>query len=166
MIIGGEFLTVGGVLRGGIARLNNDGTPDTTFNPGAGTDGFVYALGLQGDGKVLVGGNFSQFDFNPRRNLTRLNTDGSRDLTFDPGSSGADGTVYSITVTANGSYVGGIFTSYNGTHRRGLVRLFPDGTVDTGFLDTAYNQFAGLYRARFSDPRHYFPMGVQTDGNI
>ena len=167
VIIGGEFGTVGGAVRGGIARLNADGTADNSFDPVAGTDGVVYALAVQGDGRVLVGGEFSQFDFTPRNNLTRLNADGSLDATFDPGSRGADRVVYSIAPSNNGIYVGGAFDKYNGTHRRSIVRLFPDGTVDTGFLDSAYNQFAGLHRARFSDhPGIVYAMGVQTDGNL
>ena len=43
-------------------------------------------------------------------------------------------------------YVGGAFSSFNGTHRLGFTRLYPNGTVDTTFMDTAYNQFAGLKR--------------------
>ena len=37
----------------------------------------------------------------------------------------------------------GIFTRFNQTRRVGIARLFSDGTVDTSFMDTAYNQFAG-----------------------
>lgn len=167
VIIGGEFQTIAGQAVGGIARLNADGSLDTSFFPGAGTDGIVYALALQSDGKVVVGGEFSLFDFNPRKNLVRLNADGSLDDTFDPGSSGADGTVYSITVAGDRLYVGGSFLKFNGTHRRGFTRLYADGTVDTGFLDPAYNQFAGLHRARFSDPPGIvFAAGVQSDGNV
>lgn len=167
VVIGGEFETVGGVVRGGIARLNTDGTPDNTFDPVAGTDGVVYALAVQGNDRVLVGGEFSEYDFNPRNNLTRLNADGSLDATFDPGSLGADRVVYSIALGLEGIYVGGAFDKYNGTHRRSIVRLFPDGTVDTGFLDTAYNQFAGLHRARFSDhPGTVYALGIQSDGNL
>jgi uncharacterized delta-60 repeat protein/uncharacterized repeat protein (TIGR01451 family) len=167
VIIGGEFHVIAGQTVGGIARLNADGTLDTSFFPGAGTDGTVYSLALQPDGKVVVGGDFSLLDFNPRNNLTRLNSDGSLDTTFDPGSRGAEGTVYSITVAGGSLYVGGSFLSFNGTHRLGLVRLFPDGTVDTGFLDTSYNQFAGLHRVRFSDPPGIvFAAGIQTDGNV
>jgi len=166
-VIGGEFVSVGGVTRGGIARLNTDGSSDNTFNSGAGTDGFVYAVTPQSDGKFLVGGQFGSFDFNPRNGLVRLNGNGSLDATFDPGSSGTLGTVYSIVPTASGIYVGGAFDSYNGTHRRSLVRLFLNGTVDTGFLDTAYNQFAGLHRARFSDAMGtVYSIGIQSDAKI
>lgn len=167
IIIGGEFYAVGGLICGGIARLNSDGTLDASFNPGAGTDGVVYSLALLADNRILVGGLYSVYDSNLRNNLTRLNSDGSIDLSFDPASSGADGAVYSILPDATGLYVGGSFLNFNGTHRRGLVRLYPDGTVDTGFLDTAYNQFAGLHRARFSDPPGtIYSLAVQTDGKV
>ena len=167
ILIGGEFTAVGGSLVGGIARLNADGTVDSTFNPGAGTDGVVYAIGLQADGKILIGGQFTLFDFNPRNSLVRLNSDGSVDPTFDTASTGSDGVVYSIVSTTQGIYVGGAFDSYNGTHRRSMVRLQPNGTVDTGFMDTAYNQFAGLHRARFNDAKGtIYSIGVQADGNV
>lgn len=167
ILIGGEFDVIGGETRGGIARLNSDGSLDTAFNPGAGTDGAVFAVALQSDNRVLVGGAFTAIDFNPRNNLTRLNSDGSLDLTFDPASLGADAPVYSIVPAGPMLYVGGSFLKFNGTHRRGMVRLFLDGTVDTSFLDTAYNHFAGLYRARFSDPAGIvYAAGVQTDGKI
>jgi len=73
--------------------------------------------------------------------IARLNSDGTVDNTFNSGI-GADDTVYNISAQPDGSmYVGGLFTSYNGTHRLGLTRLYADGSVDTTFLDTAYNQF-------------------------
>lgn len=168
IVIGGSFSRVGARQpAGGIARLNLDGTPDTSFTPGAGTDGTIYALALQSDGKILIGGSFSLVDFNPRNNLSRLDANGFIDLTFDPASLGANGPVYSILPVSGGIYIGGQFTSFNGTHRMGLARLYVDGTVDTSFLDTAYNQFAGLHRARFSDsPGIVFAAGVQSDGNV
>ncbi len=47
-------------------------------------------------------------------------------------------------------YVGGAFTMFNGTRRVGVARLFLDGTVDTSYLDTAYNQYAGLITPLFN----------------
>src|SRR5262249_37477553 len=96
-----------------------------------------------------------------------INANGSVDTTFDPGT-GADGTVYSIAIQPDGvAYIGGIFMSFNGTHRLGFSPLFQDGTVDTGFLDTAYKQFAGLPPSRFSDPAGIiFTSSVQPDGNV
>ena len=47
--------------------------------------------------------------------------------------------------------IGGAFSELNGTRRMGVARLNPDGTVDTSFMDTAYNQFAGLPKKLSSD---------------
>src|SRR5207237_8010606 len=60
ILIGGNFVTVLGVTRNNIARLNTDGTLDTVFNPNAGSVGnHVYAITVQADGKILEGGDFS-----------------------------------------------------------------------------------------------------------
>ena len=61
ILIGGDFTTLspnGGasVTRNRIARLNPDGTLDTGFDPNANNS--VYAIALQTDGKILVGGAF------------------------------------------------------------------------------------------------------------
>ena len=167
LLIGGEFRNVGRRTLGGIARLLEDGRLDETFDPGAGTDGTVYAVRVQSDGRVLIGGEFSQVNLVPRRNLARLTASGALDPDFDPGSTGTDGPIYTIVLAGGSIYIGGSFDSYNGTPRRSFARLYPDGTLDTTFLDTAYNQFAGLFRARFSDPRGVvFTAGLQTDGNV
>jgi uncharacterized delta-60 repeat protein/uncharacterized repeat protein (TIGR01451 family) len=167
IILGGEFTTVNGQTLGGIARLNSDGSLDSAFTPGVGTDGVVQTLALRPDGKIWIGGEFSTINLTPIIRFARLNSDGTLDTSFDPGTS-ADATVFNIAINADGSvYVGGEFTRFNGTHRMGFVRLFSDGTVDTGFLDTAYNQFAGLHRRRLSDPPSaVFASAVQPDGNV
>ena len=63
ILIGGDFTTLspnGGVAvtRNRIARLNPDGTLDTAFNPNA--NSIVYSIAVQADGKILVGGDFSE----------------------------------------------------------------------------------------------------------
>ncbi|MEI6781685.1 MAG: Calx-beta domain-containing protein, partial [Verrucomicrobiota bacterium] len=100
---------------------------------------------VQPDRNILVGGAFTQFHTASHHKLTRLLSTGALDPTFSPGSSANDA-VYSVFLAPGGTriYVGGAFTEFNGTRRVGLVRLFLNGTVDTGFLDTAYNQFAGI----------------------
>ena len=73
--------------------------------------------------------------------------DGSLDTTNFFVGTGANDIVWSITLQPDGTiYVGGQFSSFNGTHRLGFTRLYANGTVDTTFMDTAYNQFAGLKR--------------------
>lgn len=57
MLIGGSFTTVNGTNRSNIARLNANGSLDSTFNPGAGAHGIVRSIVLQADGNLLIGGD-------------------------------------------------------------------------------------------------------------
>jgi len=168
IMVGGDF-AVNGQSYSDIARLSGtNGLLDTSFNPGAGADNPVFALAWQPDGRVVVGGSFTHINNQPYNFIARLNNDGSIDTTNFFPSIGANNTVYNLTLQLDGTiYVGGDFTSFNGTHRLGFTRLYSDGTVDTTFLDTAYNQFAGLPRIHFNDrPNVVFTSGVQSDGNV
>lgn len=173
ILVGGEFTMAGEFNRSCIARLRTDGSLDPTFNPRTGVAGGVpkvRTLGLQSDGRILIGGEFEIVDLRARRNIARLNTDGTLDESFDPGT-GTDDTVYTITVQPDGRiFIGGIFVSYNETRRMGLARLFADGRLDTSFLDTAYNQFAGFCNPYFDEglnPRSYlFTTALQADGDL
>src|SRR6185436_3939923 len=81
---------------------------------------------------------------------------------------GANDAVYCLALQADGkALAGGQFTRFNGTRRMGLTRLFVNGTVDTSFLDTAYNQFAGLINTyHLASPNYVNSIGVQADGNV
>src|SRR5204863_1766756 len=85
MLVCGDFTTWnnGATQRKGIARVLSNGQLDTTFNPGAGANGPVWAMALQSDGKVVVGGYFSTFNNLPRNNIARLMPDGALDATFN-----------------------------------------------------------------------------------
>src|SRR6185295_539993 len=52
---------------------------DPTFAPGLGANNDVFALAIQPDGKILVGGQFSSFSGGLGSRLVRLNTDGTPD---------------------------------------------------------------------------------------
>ena len=83
IIIGGDNINgVGGKYRGGFARLNPDGSLDTSFK--SGVDGWVEGVALQADGKILVAGYFGQCQGYARNSLARLNPDGSLDTAFNP----------------------------------------------------------------------------------
>src|SRR5690606_38418527 len=89
------------------------------FNPGA--NDFVFSFALQPDGKVLVGGLFTELGGQPRNRLARLTPDGSLDATFNPG---ADAAVWSLAVQPDGKVlVGGFFTQLGGQPRNRLARL-------------------------------------------
>src|SRR5665213_1205361 len=147
ILVGGQF-NVAGQSYANIARFTTNGVLDATFNPGTGPDNTVLALGWQLNGQAVVGGNFTHVNGSSYNHIVRLNSDGSIDTTNFFVGSGADNVVHNITLKPlDGTmYVGGAFSSFNGTHRLGFTRLYSNGTVDTTFMDTAYNQFAGLKR--------------------
>jgi uncharacterized delta-60 repeat protein len=138
IIAGGNFTTVNGQPENHVARLNPDGTLDSSgFLFGlSGANGAVRALVNQSDDRVVIGGAFSQVNGVVRNGIARLMLDGSLDSSFNPGS-GADSTVYALGQTfvggANKIYVGGAFTTYNSSPSPGIARLNDDGTVDTSF---------------------------------
>ena len=84
-----------------IARLNSDGSLGTSFNPGAGANNSVHSVAIQQDGKVLIGGPFTLVNGVSRNRIARLNTDGSLDSSFNPGT-GADSTVNAVAVPGYG----------------------------------------------------------------
>jgi uncharacterized delta-60 repeat protein len=77
IIVGGDFTSYQGQTRNRIIRLNTDGSIDTTFNIGTGFNDDVLTLELQSDGKILVGGLFTQHNGFNRPYLVKLNTDGT-----------------------------------------------------------------------------------------
>jgi uncharacterized delta-60 repeat protein len=140
VLIGGQFSFGYGTNRSGIARLNANGSLDSSFNPGTGTtDGSVSSLALQPDGKVLIGGYFTTVNGTNRNNLARLNSDGGLDSSFNPGSGvTGDGYPYpgvnSLAMHTDGKVlVGGDFTAVNGTNRNRIARLNTDGSLDGSF---------------------------------
>lgn len=115
-----------------------DGSLDPSFDPLAGANNDVYALAVQPDGRVIIGGAFTTFDVYPRIRIARLHADGSLDTGFDPGTGVYGGTsfpkVLSITVQPDGRIlIGGEFTHVNGVARNNIARLNADGSLDTDF---------------------------------
>ena len=136
ILVGGFFSKLNGNNRSNLARLNSDGTLDTSFAPNPG--GVVHCLALQPDGKILVGGSFTQVAGLTSRCIARLNRDGTVDTSFVTGNGttgGFDGAVNSIAVTLDGEViVGGQFTSYNGRNfYNNMAKLLPSGAVDGKF---------------------------------
>jgi uncharacterized delta-60 repeat protein len=133
IIIAGYFNTYNGVTRTGIARLLADGTLDNSFDPGAGSDGFVFAVAVQPDGKILVGGAFNHWNGQTAGGLARLNADGTLDNSFSTGS-GTDGIVYCFALQPDGKIMAaGEFTHFNGISRNRVLRLEPGGALDPAF---------------------------------
>ncbi|MBK7751624.1 MAG: delta-60 repeat domain-containing protein, partial [Flavobacteriales bacterium] len=89
-----------------IARINMDGTLDTSFDPGTGPNFGVYTIVLRPDGKILVGGAFSLWAGTPRNGIAQLNDDGSLDTAFDyDDGTGTAQYSYSIALQPDGKLI-------------------------------------------------------------
>lgn len=133
IIIGGDFLTYNGTTTNHLARLNANGTLDTSFHTGSGTDYQIKAIYLQPDEKILIGGNFLQYNGSACNRLIRIDTNGVLDTSFAPGT-GANGTIECITLQPDGKIlVGGSFTNFNGTLDIRIARLNSNGSIDSTF---------------------------------
>ncbi|WP_426059460.1 T9SS type A sorting domain-containing protein [Hymenobacter sp. B1770] len=139
VVVGGAFTSYNGAaVSDFVLRLNVDGTRDPRFNSSNGFNNvsIVYALAVQADGKLLVGGYLSSFSRNAGAPdaVLRLNADGTLDTGFS-NVTGANNGVFALTVQADGKVIiAGRFTSYRGTAvSEGILRLNADGTLDTGF---------------------------------
>jgi len=72
VVIGGQFTRFNGTNRSGIARINQNGSLDTTFDAGSVVNPAVRALVLQPDRRVIIGGDFVSVNSLPRWRIARL----------------------------------------------------------------------------------------------
>lgn len=134
IVVAGDFTRINGVLRTSMARLNPDGSLDTTFDVGSGFNGTVSQLIAQQDGKILAAGTFSTFNGISRLRLARLNSDGTLDNSFAPDLSSGTFSLNKIALQADGKILlGGTSGTINGMSRTGLARLNSNGSLDTSF---------------------------------
>ncbi|HEV7643322.1 MAG TPA: FG-GAP-like repeat-containing protein [Pyrinomonadaceae bacterium] len=85
IIIGGTFTTVNSFARNKIARLNSDGSLDTSFDPNSAvtTGNSVSSVQVLSDGKLLVSGAFGTTSpGGPIKAVVRLNANGSFDTSL------------------------------------------------------------------------------------
>ncbi len=113
---------------------SQDGYLDSTFDPGWGIiNGQVNAMDLQSDGKIIIGGDFHSFNGVTKHNIARINVDGSVDPTFTH-FNGIIGTVSCVKIQDDGKIlVAGSFSSYDNVPFNDIVRLNPDGSIDSTF---------------------------------
>jgi len=137
ILFGGGFVIVDFYLRRSVARLNSDGTLDTTFDAcvASSAGSGATALALLSDGKILAGGNFTFSNGMYRDGIARLGSCGDLDpLYAAPPGVNAGAVVYTIALRSDEQVLlGGNFQSYRGFLRRGIVRLTTSGAVDSSF---------------------------------
>jgi uncharacterized delta-60 repeat protein len=133
VLAAGSFDSAGGRGHAGVTRFNQSGTRDASFNPGTGANNIVWSVTPQKDGKIIIAGDFSRFNGVQEGRIARLNTDGTLDETFNAGS-GADATIMTVLLLDDQTIlVGGNFSTFSGENRKRIVRLKPNGGVDSTF---------------------------------
>jgi uncharacterized delta-60 repeat protein len=138
ILVGGNFTLYNGLSSKYIARLNSDGSLDANFtSSGTGLNSIVMTIVIDTNGKIVVGGGFTNYNGTPVNYITRLNTDGSVDASFNIAGSGFNAEVYTLKIASDGKILaGGPFTTYNGVNRKYIARLNSSGTLDTSFSPT------------------------------
>jgi len=128
IVIGGQFIAVNGIPRRNIARLNQDGSVDLTWNPGPPVDSGNYNLCVCAlathENVVYAAGTFTFMGGQPRLNIAAI--DGTTGLAtpWDPGTS-SQGYPYALAISQDGAvvYVGGDFNNMGGAPRQGIAAL-------------------------------------------
>ena len=84
----------------------------------------------QGDGSIIIGGDFTGVGGKWHQNLARVNWDGSTDHTY---MANVDGVVNSLRSKNGNLLVAGHFGTANGVGRTSLARLISGGSLDADF---------------------------------
>jgi uncharacterized delta-60 repeat protein len=132
-----------------LVKLKPDGSLDPTwmassFGPVSESSVPTFTLfALQSDGRILVGGGFSQHNGAARANLIRLNADGTWDPSFVPVAEAVARRITSIDLQSDGK----ILIANGGTTP---LRLLPGGGLDPDFrpepLPPAPTSIVGTFR--------------------
>jgi uncharacterized delta-60 repeat protein len=145
ILLGGKSISYGPNTLSDIARLNSDGSIDTSFKPASVSNGSVsngYSVNtvcLQSDGKILVGGNFTAVNGVARNRIARLNSDGSLDMSFDSANS--------VTLLANGIVGSSYLFNLNTGTTPNKTYALASGNLPTGLY------LEGTYAAIFGNPQ-------------
>ncbi|MDO1447123.1 T9SS type A sorting domain-containing protein [Rhodocytophaga aerolata] len=135
-----------------IARLHPDGGEDVAFKKETGFgDGFIYAMVLQADGKILVASGY-QGDRWSTRYFDRISSDGSLDKTFKAASLVVDSLVMitSVIVQADKKIV---ISGTDASYQARIIRLNEDGSIDASYRMSNFE-------------RSYYSTMLQPDGKI
>ncbi len=142
LIIVGQFTNYNGTSCTRIIGLNGNGTVNTGFTTGTGFNVDPGPIERQSDDKVVIGGNFWEYNGTTSPKIIRLNTDGSYDNTFVVGSGFTSGGTFNnldsevgcLAIQSDGKIVvGGNFDAYSGTSVTRICRLNSDGSLDNTF---------------------------------
>ncbi|QOD61544.1 T9SS type A sorting domain-containing protein [Polaribacter haliotis] len=143
---GGKIL-IGDISK--VYRINTDGTVDTNLTS---INDRIESIGIDSNDKILIGGRFTKVGGITRNKIARLNSDGSLDFSFNPGTAASEQYryIYDISIQSdNKILIGGNFTNFNGESKRYIAKLFsketetvvniPDTNFEQALIDLGYD---------------------------
>jgi uncharacterized delta-60 repeat protein len=142
-----------------VLRLNSDGSRDTAFNVVISNYFYspampISAVFCQPDNRLLIAGHFTHVNGVARRNVARLNSDGTTDFTFQSGEMETDpdwfptiAPVHAMALQSDGQLlIGGEFSEVDGQTRCGIARLNGIGLR----VSATTRNMSGQWQIRFS----------------
>lgn len=160
--IGGSFTGVNGLEVTNFVRLLSSGDVDPGFYSAIGPNNAVFSIIEDGQGRLLVAGDFTAYSGIAVGRIARLSVDGSLDPNFATGT-GFNELVERIEILPDGRILaGGLFDSFNGVPRRGVAIL-----KSTGELDETFDPVTGIpqYASFFGHGAFQSPEGVLVAGH-
>jgi uncharacterized delta-60 repeat protein len=136
-------------IQGGLARLNTNGSLDTSFsgdgklmqNLGSDFPDYFFAVDIQSDGKIVAGGSTGN-----QMAVARYNANGSLDGSFDGDGIklGAAGRILDLKIQSTGKIVAAGSNQAGGGSQFRVVRFNSNGSADSswagdGVADTHFN---------------------------
>ncbi|NBT48103.1 MAG: hypothetical protein EBT07_09875 [Actinobacteria bacterium] len=123
-----------------VASCATDGSPwygpgalEPNISTGFSVNGAVHSLAVQGDGKIVIVGDFTQVNSVSKNRIARLNSDWTLDTAFATGT-GANSSIYSVALQSdNKVIISGYFSSIHGISTEYIARLNADGALDASF---------------------------------
>ena len=160
VVVGGRYSEDGVSPFIGTRRLSvGSASTDLGFTANCYSPGEARAISRQPDGRIIVGGDFLLANGQRRRNLLRLNADGTIDQSWRPET---DGAVNFCELSEGNVFVVGEFGVVNGTARGGFakIRIGSSDALDTLWDPaSAEESFAGRIDALVLHDDHLYVSG-------
>lgn len=127
LYVGGNFPSISGVARNGLAAVSTTDGSVQSFNPGGGS---ISALAVSG-GTLYVGGSFSELSGQPRTDLAAFTT-GSNSLTsWAPQVTGTGAQIKALAVSGTQVYLAGSFDHVGGQARSAFAAVDTSGSLSS-----------------------------------
>ncbi len=128
-----NLVPTGRALPVALARFGANGAFDASLAPDFYEPGLMADVARQPDGRLVVGGEFTEINGTPAGNLARLDAAGTVEAAFTAAAA-TDGPVRRVLVQPNGQVLAlGYFERAGGGAQRALARLQPTGVRDAAF---------------------------------